>query len=79
MFKNGVCDFVKEYGLDDCTWAKDRIRKGPPKLGGGNEQAIFIKTTNKFHDLDAALALNQTKPLVREFKPIIEDLLYLLQ
>ena len=69
----------KEYGLDDCTWAKDRIKKGVPDLGGENDRAIFMKTNNKFHDLDAALALFQAKPLVKEFKPIIEDLLFLLK
>ena len=47
----------KEYGLEDCTWAKDRIKKGAPQLGGGNDRAVFMKTNNKFHDLDAALAL----------------------
>ena len=51
----GLDNFVKHYKLEDCSYAINRIKEGPPRTGGESHISSIQKMTQYFNDLNIFL------------------------
>mmetsp|Transcript_34932 Transcript_34932/g.31470 ORF Transcript_34932/g.31470 Transcript_34932/m.31470 type:complete len:207 (+) Transcript_34932:250-870(+) len=73
--------FIQEYGLQDCTWAIQRIKKGKPQENSNsnsNMGLLIAGITSSFIRISDHLVINEDSSTVRQVLPMIEEMKQLM-
>jgi len=71
--------FIQEYGLSDCTWAIQRIKKGKgQEATGQNLHGLVATITSRFIKLPDYLLMNSDSAQVKDVLPMLQEMKQLL-
>lgn len=71
--------FIQEYGLNDCTWVLQRLKKSQNKEGGQNVAGLVASVTSGFIRLPDYFYIHGDSAQVKDVLPMLQEMKQLLE
>lgn len=76
--KSTVDSFIQEYGLSDCTWAIQRLKKANEPVQGQSVHALVASITSGFIKLPDYFYVHGNDAKVKDVLPMLQEMKQLL-
>ncbi|KAL4443075.1 hypothetical protein ABPG74_002142 [Tetrahymena malaccensis] len=74
-----IDSFCQEYGLQECTWAIERIKSGYDNKDQMDDAKYFVFLNNKFLEIKDYLYFNKQLCEVNQIRLKLDDLFHIIQ